>query len=115
MRKHLDDSKKQKLKKFVVLASNQSSATELSAERAERDVDDYFKARYMKNKIGNEYEGVISGVINFGLFVELENTVEGFIPLETIDGNKATVITEVEVLDLKKSLDEKSIHTKCYE
>ena len=87
LRKQLDDNKKQKLKKFVVSSSNQSSTTELSAERAERDVDDYFKARYMKDKIGNQYDGVISGVINFGLFVELDNTVEGFIPLETIEGN----------------------------
>ena len=87
LRKQLDDTKKQKLKKFVVSSSNQSSVTELAAERAERDVDDYFKARYMKNKIGNEYEGIISGVINFGFFVELDNTIEGFVPLESIEGN----------------------------
>ncbi|MBQ0017133.1 MAG: ribonuclease R [Clostridiales bacterium] len=87
LRKQIDDKEKIKLKKFVGMASNQSSQTELSAERAERDVDDYFKARYMKNNIGKEYDGVISGITNFGVFVELDNTVEGFVPLETLQGN----------------------------
>ena len=75
-----------KLKKFVVESSNQSSVTEVSAQQSERDVDDYFKARFMKDKIGEEYEGIISGVMNFGIFVELDNTVEGFVPIETLDG-----------------------------
>ncbi len=86
LRKQLDDSEINKLRKFVVSASNQSSDTELSAQRAERDVDDYYKARYMKDKIGSEYDGVISGVMNYGLFIELDNTVEGFTAVESLDG-----------------------------
>lgn len=86
LRKQLDDSELKKLKKFVVSASNQSSETEISATQAERDVDDYFKARFMKNKIGEVYDGVISGVMPFGVFVELDNTVEGFIGIETLSG-----------------------------
>ena len=86
LRKQLSDAELKKLKKFVISSANQSSETELSATQAERDVDDYFKARYMKNKIGEVYQGVISGVMPFGVFVELDNTVEGFIPIETLDG-----------------------------
>lgn len=86
LRKQLDDGELKKLKKFVVSASNQSSETEVSATQAERDVDDYFKARFMKNKIGEVYDGVISGVMPFGVFVELDNTVEGFIGIETLSG-----------------------------
>ena len=86
LRKQLDDSEINKLRKFVVSASNQSSDTELSAQRAERDVDDYYKARYMKDKLGSEYDGVISGVMNYGLFIELDNTVEGFTAVESLEG-----------------------------
>lgn len=90
LRNQIDDNEINKLKKFVVSASNQSSDTELSAQRAERDVDDYYKARYMKDKIGYEFDGVISGVMNFGLFIELDNTVEGFTPVENLDGTNYT-------------------------
>ena len=86
LRKQLNDNEINKLKKFVVSASNQSSDTELSAQRAERDVDDYYKARYMKDKIGSEFDGVISGVMNYGLYIELDNTVEGFTAVENLDG-----------------------------
>lgn len=87
LRGQIDDAEKKKLANFVVEASNQSSETEVSAQQAERDVDDYFKARFMKDKLGEEYDGVISGVMSFGLFIELENTVEGFVPVETLSGS----------------------------
>ena len=50
----------------------------------ERDSIDIKKAEYMSNKIGEEYEGIISGVTQFGVFVELENTVEGLIRFENL-------------------------------
>ena len=56
-----------------------TSERERTAIDAEREVDDLKKAEYMQDKIGEEYDGVISSVTNFGLFVELENTVEGLI------------------------------------
>lgn len=90
LRKQIDDAELKKLKKFVVSSSNQSSETEVSATQAERDVDDYFKARFMINKLGEEFEGVISGVMPFGVFVELDNTVEGFIAIETLPGSNYT-------------------------
>jgi len=57
---------------------------ELNADEAERDVDDLFKSRYMKKHIGEEFEGVVSGVTSFGVFVELPNTVEGLIKIDTL-------------------------------
>src|SRR5690625_3631165 len=56
-----------------------SSQMERAAVDAEREVDDLKKAEYMLDKIGNEYTGIISSVTSFGLFVELENTVEGLV------------------------------------
>ena len=87
LRHGLDESALANLRGFVNLSSNQSSEKEVYAEKAERDVDDYFKARYMSKHIGEKYEGIISGVTNFGLFVELDNTAEGFIPVEALPGD----------------------------
>ncbi|MFD1848968.1 ribonuclease R [Oceanobacillus bengalensis] len=56
-----------------------TSEMERRAVDAERDTDDLKKAEYMKDKIGEEFTGMISSVTNFGMFVELENTVEGLI------------------------------------
>ncbi len=71
---------------FVERAAEQSSNQERRATEAEREVDDLYMAMYMSERIGEEYDGVISGVTGFGLFVELPNTVEGFIPVETLYG-----------------------------
>lgn len=56
-----------------------TSERERTAVDAERETDDLKKAEFMKDKIGEEYTGVISSVTNFGLFVELENTIEGLV------------------------------------
>ncbi|MGM8212022.1 ribonuclease R [Virgibacillus sp. W0430] len=56
-----------------------TSEKERTAVDAEREVNDLKKAEYMQDKIGEEYTGVISSVTNFGLFVELANTVEGLV------------------------------------
>ena len=62
-----------------------SSERERLAMEAERADEDLAKALYMENKIGEEFSGIISGITNFGMFVELENTVEGMIPLSDLD------------------------------
>lgn len=72
------------LQEFVVDSSLQSSDRELKADEAERDVDDLFKAKFMQDKIGQEFEGKISSVNNFGIFVELPNTIEGLIKIENL-------------------------------
>ncbi len=62
--------------------SRQSSEKEREADLAERESDDLKKTEYMATKIGETFDGVISGVTEFGIFVELENTCEGLIRQE---------------------------------
>jgi ribonuclease R len=76
-----------RLKKFVDEASMQSSITEVAAEKCEREIDDYFKAKFMEDKIGMEFDGTISGVTAYGIFVELDNTIEGFVRVQDLVGD----------------------------
>ena len=69
---------------YVATAAKQSSERERRAADAERDVDDLYMTMYMSEHIGEVYEAVISGVTSFGLFAELPNTVEGYIPIESL-------------------------------
>ncbi|MED4533978.1 ribonuclease R [Metabacillus fastidiosus] len=59
--------------------AEQASKMERRAVDAERETDDLKKAEYMLDKIGEEYDGIISSVTNFGMFVELPNTIEGLV------------------------------------
>ncbi|MGP4068904.1 ribonuclease R [Halobacillus sp. B29] len=61
-----------------------SSEMERAAVDAERETDDLKKAEFMQDKVGEEYEGVISSVTSFGMFVELPNTVEGLVHVSTL-------------------------------
>lgn len=78
----LSDAKIDALWDTVAEASEQSSITERNADEAERTVDDQKKAEFMADKIGEIYDAKISGVTESGIFVELENTVEGLVYLE---------------------------------
>jgi len=69
---------------FSEKTSEKSSAAERVADDLERSVDDLYKAKYMSDKVGEEFDGIISGVLSSGFFVELENTCEGFVPIETL-------------------------------
>ena len=64
--------------------AKQSTEREKVATQVERDSIDIKKAEYMSKKIGEQYEGIISGVTQFGVFVELENTVEGLVRFENL-------------------------------
>lgn len=75
---------------FVHTASRISSECEKRAEEAERKVDDLLKAKFMVDKIGNEYDAIISGVTEWGLFAELDNGVEGMIRVESLPGSRYT-------------------------
>ena len=66
-------------RKFVQEASLKSSETEIVAMEAEREADDMKKAEYMQKHIGEDFEGIISSVTNFGFFAELENGIEGLV------------------------------------
>lgn len=83
-KKKLSSDRILELEEFTFEASNQSSLTEKNAEKTEREVDDLWKAYLMKDRIGELFEGTISSVTNFGVFVELDNTVEGLIRIEDL-------------------------------
>ncbi len=65
----------------------QCSSMERRADEAERETDKLKKCEYMSKRIGEEYDGVISGVTNWGLYVELPNTVEGLIRVNDLTGD----------------------------
>ncbi len=70
--------------KLVFVADN-SSAKERASVNCEREVEDMKMAEYMEDHIGEEFEGMISSVMNFGLFVQLDNLVEGLVPIKDMD------------------------------
>ena len=69
---------------FMYEAGKQTSEKEKKADEVERAVDDLYKAKYMENFIGQEFDAVISGVTSFGIFCELDNSIEGFTPIECL-------------------------------
>ena len=64
-----------------------SSDKEVAAVNAERAVDDMKMAEYMESHIGEEYDGMITSVTNFGFYVELDNMIEGLVHIKTIKGD----------------------------
>ena len=71
---------------FAQQASEKSSKQEVAAVRIERDVEDLYKAEYMHNHLGEVYTGTVAGITPRGVFVELDNTVEGFVPAAQLTG-----------------------------
>ena len=76
------------------IAAN-SSEREQAAVEAEREVDDMKMAEYMENHIGEVYEGIISTVTNFGLFISLPNMIEGLVHTSTLEGDYFNYVTEL--------------------
>lgn len=64
------------------------SARERVADECERKVDDLYKLAYMSERLGEEFDAVISGVTGFGIFCELENTIEGLVPIEDLPADQ---------------------------
>lgn len=77
-----------KYKSVAKGVASRSSETERNAMEAERAIDDYYKMLYISDYVGETFDGIISGVTPFGLFVELENGIEGLVKIETIKGKK---------------------------
>src|SRR5699024_9678704 len=73
-----------KYKEELPEIASHTSERERRAVDAERDTNDLKKAEYMQKHIGERFEGVISGVMNFGMFVELPNTVEGLVHMNNL-------------------------------
>ena len=80
----LDSKMISKYKKQAIKYAETSSEMEQEEEEAERDLYEIKKCEFMQKHVGEIYDGSISGVTSFGIFVELENTVEGLIRLENM-------------------------------
>ncbi len=81
---NISETRREELDEFAFESAEQSSSCERNADYAERDVDDLWKAYLMKDRVGEEFEATISSVTNFGIFVSLENTVEGLVKIEDL-------------------------------
>lgn len=75
----MNEATKEKWNAKLPDIADHSSKMERRAVDAERETDELKKAEYMEDKIGEEYDGIISSVTNFGMFVELPNTIEGLV------------------------------------
>ena len=75
----------QKYSKFSYAAADQATKTELTAMEVERSCEDCYKAEYMLDHVGEDFDGIITGVTDFGLFVGLENTCEGLLHTDEME------------------------------
>lgn len=75
----LSSNEQDRLHVLLPKVADHTSTTERTAEEAEREVEDLKKAEYMSTRIGNVYEGIISSLTHFGMYVQLDNTIEGLV------------------------------------
>lgn len=87
LRKRLSEERMAHYRELLPEVARHSSATERRADEAEREVQKMKKAQFMEAHIGEEYEGVICSVTGWGLYVELQNTVEGLIHVSSLTGD----------------------------
>ena len=90
---NVSDEFKNEYKAKAEQRATSSSDREKIATKVERESEDIKKAEYMENKVGEEYEGIVSSITQFGMFVELDNTVEGLIRFEHL-GNEYFIYDE---------------------
>ena len=84
---------------FAERASKQSSEREVVAMQIERKAEDCYKAEYARRHLGECYEGTISGVTQRGLFIELDNGVEGFVPASSLTPSGTSLTEGVRLTD----------------
>lgn len=122
----IDNTTIRKWEEKLVYISDHSSDRERASVDCEREVEDMKMAEYMENHIGEEFNGMISSVTSFGMFVELDNLVEGLVPLRdmpdffvydeermTLTGEKShvkyTIGDKVRVKVVRASKEDKTI------
>lgn len=123
----VDEKTKEKWNERLGDIARHSSEMERRAEDASRETDELKKVQFMVDKVGEEYEGIISGVTNFGLFVELPNTIEGLVHVSYLTddyyhydessyamigertGNVFRIGDEIEVRVVNVNVDERAI------
>lgn len=87
LRERLKENRIQHYEAILPQVAERSSKMERRAEEAERETDKLKKVEYMEEHIGEHYEGIISGITSWGLYVELPNTVEGLIHVSALRGD----------------------------
>lgn len=87
LREKLDEDRQEHYREILDAVAAQCSMTERRANEAERECEKIKKAQYMEGHIGESFSGVVSGVNSFGIYVELENTVEGLISVGDLPGD----------------------------
>ncbi|MDD2371369.1 MAG: ribonuclease R [Firmicutes bacterium] len=93
------ENEKSKINLKAYQSAVQSSEREIIAESAEREVDKIKSVEYMKSFVGEIFKGKVSGMINSGLFIELENLTEGFLPFNSLKGYHTFFEKEMVVRD----------------
>ncbi len=81
----IDEKNYERLKNKASKLAVKTSDCEKNATEVERDFDDLFMAKYMAKHLGDEYDGVISSITSFGMYVKLDNTVEGLVGLVNLE------------------------------
>lgn len=85
IRGQLDEERRSHYEKILYEVANHSSKTERRADEAEREVEKMKKVEHMMDYIGDTFEGVISGISSWGIYVELANTIEGMVRVSDMD------------------------------
>lgn len=83
---HISSERKEELEGLTYESALQSSEAERNSDKAEREVDDLWRTYLMKDRIGEVFEGIITNVTNFGIFVGLDNSAEGLVRIEDLPG-----------------------------
>lgn len=86
----LDENRIDHYREILHSIAQHSSERERAAQDAERDCEDLKKAEFMVDKVGHHFQGTISNITAFGLFVELDNTIEGLVRLSSMDDDYYT-------------------------
>ena len=100
---HYNDKIINKRSEELPIEAEHCSVREQEAQNCERDVDKMKKCEYMMDHIGDIYQGIISGVQEFGLFVELDNTIEGLIKVGDLKGDYFELNSDLMALVGKKT------------
>ncbi len=91
---NVNEARLQELYGDAIKYAESSSDSEKLATKAEREAEDIKKAEFMEDKIGEEFDGIISSITSFGMFVELESTVEGLVRFENMGANEYYIYDE---------------------
>lgn len=87
LRGRMNDKRMEHYEKILPEVAKHSSEMERRADEAERETEKLKKVEYMESRIGEEFEGVISGVTEWGFYVELPNTIEGLVHVTSLEGD----------------------------